>query len=165
MDPYPTAPSAPPFPQHPIPTTSEAPKSSLVSNSERCRYLNVTAPIDGISHAPVPWSTGLCDCFDDVSTCCLTCWCPCVTFGRIAEIVDQGSTSCGMSGLLYTLIMCVSGYSCLYSCFYRSKLRGQYFLEERPCTDCCVHCWCEGCSLCQEYRELKNHGFDMSIGN
>ncbi|CAI9785359.1 unnamed protein product [Fraxinus pennsylvanica] len=97
---------------------------------------------------PGRWSTGLCHCFHDLSSCCLTCWCPCVTFGRIAEIVDRGSTCC----------------SCLYSCFYRSKLRGQYFLDESPCTDCCVHCCFETCALCQEYRELKNQGFDMSIG-
>ncbi|KAG7940795.1 hypothetical protein I3843_16G004400 [Carya illinoinensis] len=84
--------------------------------------------------------------------------------GVIAEIVDRGSTSCGVSGALYTLILCVTGCSCLYSCFYRSKLRGQYFLEESPCTDCCVHCFCQECALCQEYRELKHHGFEMSIG-
>lgn len=23
---------------------------------------------------------------------CLTCWCPCITFGRVAEIVDKGSS-------------------------------------------------------------------------
>uniref|UniRef100_A0A6N2MXL7 Uncharacterized protein n=1 Tax=Salix viminalis TaxID=40686 RepID=A0A6N2MXL7_SALVM len=111
-----------------------------------------------------PWSTSLCDCFSDLNSCCLTCWCPCVAFGRIAEIVDRGSTSCGMSGTLYTLILCLTGCSCFYSCFYRSKLRGQFFLEESPCTDCCVHCFCEECALCQEYRELKNRGFDLSIG-
>lgn len=72
--------------------------------------------------------------------------------------------ACGVSGTLYTLMLCLTGCSCLYSCFYRSKLRGQYFLEERPCTDCCVHCCCEECALCQEYRELMHHGFDMSIG-
>ncbi|KAL7171242.1 hypothetical protein ACSBR2_035979 [Camellia fascicularis] len=44
------------------------------------------------------------------------------------------------------------------------QLRGQYFLDESPCTDCCIHCCCEECALCQEYRELKHHGFDMSIG-
>ncbi|KAK9116091.1 hypothetical protein Sjap_015038 [Stephania japonica] len=116
--------------------------------------------------SPLPWSTGLCDCCSDISSCCLTCWCPCVTFGRIAEIVDRGSTSCGVSGALYTLILCVTGCACMYSCFYRSKLRGQYFLEEGPCTctDCCLHCCCEECALCQEYRELQNRGFDMSIG-
>ncbi|KAI7993339.1 Cell number regulator 9 [Camellia lanceoleosa] len=31
-----------------------------------------------------PWSTGL---------CCITCWCPGFTFGRIAEIDDEGATS------------------------------------------------------------------------
>ncbi|XP_026424077.1 protein PLANT CADMIUM RESISTANCE 2-like isoform X2 [Papaver somniferum] len=129
---------------------------------------NIASTLDQSQHQqlqpPVPWSSGLCDCFDDCHTCCLTFWCPCVTFGRIAEIVDRGSTSCGVSGALYMMIMCVTGCSCLYSCFYRSKLRGQYFLKESPCTDCFVHCCCEECSLCQEYRELKKHGFDMSIG-
>lgn len=65
------------------------------------------------SQGPVLWSTGLCDCTEDVGNCklvihivvarlpacfwflfvagCMTCWCPCVTFGRIADIVDRGS--------------------------------------------------------------------------
>ncbi|KAI3915808.1 hypothetical protein MKX01_013264 [Papaver californicum] len=110
---------------------------------------------------PIPWSFGLCDCFDDFSTCCLTCGCPCVTFGRIAETVDRGSTSCGVIGALYMMIMCVTGCSCLYSCFYRSKLRGRYFLKESPCTDFAAHCCCEECSLFQEHRQLKKLGFDM----
>ncbi|KVH97681.1 Uncharacterized protein family Cys-rich [Cynara cardunculus var. scolymus] len=38
------------------------------------------------------WSTGLCDCTSDASNCCRTIFCPCVTFGRIAEIVDKGTT-------------------------------------------------------------------------
>ncbi|KZV56682.1 hypothetical protein F511_40374 [Dorcoceras hygrometricum] len=133
---------------------------------------------------PVPWSTGLCDCCDNINICCLTCWCPCITFGRIAEVVDRGSTcmppclflqisflsiilllmTCGVSGALYSVVLCVSGCSCLYSCFYRSKLRGQYFLEESPCADCCVHVCCEMCALCQEYRHLQNEGLDLSIG-
>ncbi|XP_074558865.1 cell number regulator 10-like [Curcuma longa] len=110
------------------------------------------------------WSTGLCDCTDDCGNCCMTCWCPCVTFGRIAEIADGGSTSCGASGALYTLIAAVSGCQWIYSWFYRSKLRAQYNLPESPCCDCCVHFCCESCALCQEYRELKARGFDMTIG-
>ncbi|KAL3501931.1 hypothetical protein ACH5RR_036380 [Cinchona calisaya] len=112
----------------------------------------------------VPWSTGLFDCISDVQNCCITCWCPCITFGQVAEIVDKGSSSCGSNGALYTLIACVTGCPCFYSCFYRSKMRQQYALHETPCGDCLVHCFCEACALCQEYRELKNRGFDMRIG-
>ncbi|KAK4430324.1 protein PLANT CADMIUM RESISTANCE 2 [Sesamum alatum] len=113
---------------------------------------------------PGPWATGLCDCFSDVSNCCITCWCPCITFGQIAEIVDRGSTSCGASGALYALIAYITGCACIYSCFYRSKMRRQYMLPEDPCPDCLVHFFCESCALCQEYRELQHRGFDMSLG-
>ncbi|XVE85451.1 hypothetical protein DITRI_Ditri17bG0092100 [Diplodiscus trichospermus] len=95
---------------------------------------------------------------------CMTCWCPCVTFGQIAEIVDKGSSSCGVNGALYTLIACVTCCACCYSCFYRSKMRQQYMLKKQPCGDCLVHCFCEYCSLCQEYRELKTRGYELSIG-
>ncbi|KAF4402631.1 hypothetical protein G4B88_012416 [Cannabis sativa] len=165
MDPQPQAPHNP----SPLPT------SSLVSNSERSQYLTkptsqITTTnnnVNGTSHHHplVPWSTGLCDCFDDVPTF----WSN-INFRLLNMLVSMRHirthcrNACGMSGALYTLIMCVSGWACLYSCFYRSKLRGQYFLEESPCTDCCVHCCCEQCSLCQEYRQLKSHGLDMSIG-
>ena len=73
--------------------------------------------------------------------------------------------ACGVSGALYTLIFCVTGCPCFFSCFYRSKMRQQYTLDESPCGDCLVHCFCEYCALCQEYRELQNRGFDMVIGN
>lgn len=120
----------------------------------------------------------------------MTCWCPCITFGRIAEIVDRGSTckflllyianssvlfvlirprmigtkACGTSGSVYMMMMCLMGCPWIYSCSYRTKLRGQYALAEGPCSDCCVHCCCGPCSLCQEYRQLSNQGFVMSIG-
>ncbi|XP_047339424.1 cell number regulator 1-like [Impatiens glandulifera] len=109
------------------------------------------------------WSTGLCHCCDDPANCFITGFCPCITFGQVAEIVNKGSPSCGESGALYGLLM-VTGLACLYSCAHRSRLRGQYDLEEAPCVDCLVHFCCETCALCQEYRELKNRGFDMGIG-
>ncbi|CAN6463154.1 unnamed protein product [Victoria cruziana] len=113
---------------------------------------------------PGPWTTGLFDCFDDCENCCITCFCPCITFGRIAEIVDRGSTSCGVSGSLYFLLSYLTGCACLLSCTYRTKLRSQYGLDGKQCGDCCLHFWCESCALCQEYRELKNRGFDMALG-
>ncbi|OVA12241.1 Uncharacterized protein family Cys-rich [Macleaya cordata] len=140
-------------------------KSSPITNS-----LQIQAAAKPLPQAPLPpeplssWSTGLCDCLDDVNNCCITCWCPCITFGQVSEIVDKGSSSCGMNGALYTLIACVTGCPCFYSCFYRSKLRQNYHLKMTPCCDCLTHCCCGQCALCQEYRELKKRGFDMSIG-
>ncbi|XP_044983863.1 protein PLANT CADMIUM RESISTANCE 11-like [Hordeum vulgare subsp. vulgare] len=111
------------------------------------------------------WSSGLCACTHDVRSCCLTLFCPCVVFGRIAEIVDKGATSCCKSGTAYMLLASATGLgACLYSCGYRSRLREQYGLEEKPCGDCWVHWFCEPCALCQEYRELQNRGFDMALG-
>ncbi|KAG8503523.1 hypothetical protein CXB51_001521 [Gossypium anomalum] len=88
----------------------------------------------GGPHDEAPWSVGFCDCFSDIKTCCMACLCPCIAFGRISEIVDKGSTSCGASG------------------------------AREACGDCIRHLYCEICALTQEYRELQNRGLDMSIG-
>ncbi|XP_058009908.1 cell number regulator 2 isoform X1 [Hevea brasiliensis] len=109
------------------------------------------------------WTTGLCGCCEDPSNCLVTTFCPCITFGRNAEIIDKNAVSCACSGLVFMVLSYV-GVPCLYSFTYRSKLRGQHSLPEHPCADCCVHCWCLHCALCQEYRELKNRGLDPSIG-
>ena len=65
---------------------------------------------------------------------------------------------------IFTVISCFTPCICLYTCHYRSRLRAKYELQQTPCNDCCVHFWCLGCAMCQEYRELKNRGFDMHIG-
>uniref|UniRef100_M4EDD5 Uncharacterized protein n=1 Tax=Brassica campestris TaxID=3711 RepID=M4EDD5_BRACM len=100
----------------------------------------------------------------DVALGCITCWCPCITFGQVAEIVDQGSTTCGTAGALYALINAVTGCACIYSCFYRGKMRAQYNIEGSDCGDCLKHFFCELCALTQQYRELKNRGFNMDLG-
>jgi Cys-rich protein (TIGR01571 family) len=119
-----------------------------------------TAPYAG----PSTWSTGLFDCFSDPALCCLTCCCPCITFGRIAEIVDKGTTPCIASGGVYLLLSYLTGCGCMFSCCYRSKMKNQYNMEKDPCGDCLVHFCCESCALCQEYRELQNRGFEVSLG-
>ncbi|KAI3844025.1 hypothetical protein MKW98_027218 [Papaver atlanticum] len=116
-------------------------------------------------HAPmVPWSTGLCGYFDNGSNCCLTCWCPCITFGQTSEIIDRGFSSCGTNGALYELIGVFTGCFWIYSCMYRTKFRQLYNSEGSSCNDCLTHFCCTPCALCQEYRELKNKGFDVPLG-
>ncbi|KAI3945614.1 hypothetical protein MKW92_032095 [Papaver armeniacum] len=111
-----------------------------------------------------PWSSGLSGCFDDCGNCCLTCWCPCITFGQISEILDRGSSACGFNGALHAIICILTCCTCIYSCLYRNRFRKTYNLEGSSCTDCLIHSFCEPCSLCQQYRELKNRGFDVSLG-
>lgn len=127
-------------------------------------YPSAARTFDIQSRGTLKWSSRLCGCAEDPGNCITTCFCPCFTFGQIAEIVDNGSSSCGASGALYFLVAVLTGCNCLYSCFYRTKMRRQYLLVEDPCNDCLVHCCCEPCALCQEYRELKGRGFDMDIG-
>ncbi|XP_027122502.1 protein PLANT CADMIUM RESISTANCE 7-like [Coffea arabica] len=121
------------------------------------------APVAAVFSAAGPWSTGLCGCFEETSNCCVTCCCPCITFGRNVEIIDQGTTSCAQAGIIYYCLAHVGCASC-YSCTYRSKLRAYFNLSEDPCNDCLVHCFCLPCAVCQEYRELKNRGLDPSHG-
>ncbi|XP_059074660.1 protein PLANT CADMIUM RESISTANCE 7-like [Cryptomeria japonica] len=115
------------------------------------------------THPTSRWSTGLYDCGHDCCDSLLTCCCPCVTFGRVAEEVDHGRKSCCTHATIFTLLYLL-GIGCLYSCHYRSKLRDQYHLPEEPCSDCCVHLCCPCCALCQEHRELKLREQNPSSG-
>lgn len=123
-----------------------------------------------VNQYPIPqvgtegWKTGLFDCMDDPLNAIMTACFPCLTFGQIAEIIDNGHTSCATSGMLYGLIAFVIGMPCLISCGYRSKLRSRYGLVESPAPDWITHFFCEYCALCQEYRELQKRGLDPSIG-
>ncbi|CAN1244732.1 Protein PLANT CADMIUM RESISTANCE 3 [Linum perenne] len=87
---------------------------------------------------------------------------PVAAFNPLA--IPAGSPLPWSTGLCDCLDDCSSWCACLLSCVYRSKLRGQWSLEQKPLPDCCVHLFCETCALCQEYRELQNKGFKMSIG-
>ncbi|KAL9309075.1 Protein PLANT CADMIUM RESISTANCE 6 [Arabidopsis thaliana] len=136
-------------------------------------YINQSATFNqpyGVSMAgpvhtqPSNWTSGLFDCMNDGENALITCCFPFVTFGQIAEVIDEGATSCGTAGMLYGLICCLFAIPCVYTCTFRTKLRSKYGLPDAPAPDWITHCFCEYCALCQEYRELKNRGLDPSIG-
>jgi Cys-rich protein (TIGR01571 family) len=89
---------------------------------------------------------------------------PCVLVGRIAEIVDEGRTSCVSAGCIYYWLQACTGCGCLYTYSFRTRLRNKYGLELKPCDDCCTDCWCLPCSLSQQIRELQNRGIDPALG-
>ncbi|KAJ8770074.1 hypothetical protein K2173_012703 [Erythroxylum novogranatense] len=159
-----SGPTASPPPSPPFTATTGFPVTSSTQYYEYDRHRPPPHALRLEPKKTVRWSSGLFDCFSDWRNCCITCWCPCITFGQIAELVDKGSSACGVNGALYALITCVICCPCFYSCFYRSKMRQQFLLQKKPCGDCLVHCFCECCALCQEYRELKTRGFDLTLG-
>ncbi|KVI05421.1 Uncharacterized protein family Cys-rich [Cynara cardunculus var. scolymus] len=112
---------------------------------------------------PPAWSTGLFECFDDPTTLIITFFAPCVTFGQVAEMVDQGRTSVGMFAALHFLIMYFTGCGCLLSAYFRIKMSHLYRLPDDPIINILVHLICEPCALCQEYRELQHRGFNMKL--
>ncbi|CAL1400306.1 unnamed protein product [Linum trigynum] len=111
-----------------------------------------------------PWTSGLYEWRTDQTNAILTAICPCVTFGQIAEVVDEGRSSCCSMCCICFLAMLASYSQWLVATEYRTKLRRKYVLVEDPYTDVASHIFCPLCSLCQEYRELKSRGLDPSLG-
>ncbi|KAL8161969.1 hypothetical protein V2J09_013458 [Rumex salicifolius] len=124
------------------------------------------------------WSTGLFDCFSDMDSCCLVCWCPCVAFGRMAVIIDEACCCSGAFCCLQSFALCLSAVAQVaapsastpdvkrlyYTYQYRSKLKENLNIPASCCADYCTHCWCKPCAICQEYRELQERGYDLSLG-
>ncbi|XP_047323809.1 protein PLANT CADMIUM RESISTANCE 12-like [Impatiens glandulifera] len=108
------------------------------------------------------WTTGLYDCLDDRHNCLMTAFCPWVTLGQNAHVIDRGTISCFAAGAIYAALI-YAGCNSMYGCTYRAKLRGYFSLPEAPLPDGIVHCICFFCALCQDYRELKNRGIDPSV--
>ena len=77
-------------------------------------------------------------------------WCctPCL-FGDNAERMGDGS--CPLNCCLYYLL-CGLCCGCCLAGPKRARLRTAHNLREEPCGDCCVHCWCPACAICQEAR-------------
>ncbi|KAF8025600.1 hypothetical protein BT93_F2441 [Corymbia citriodora subsp. variegata] len=111
------------------------------------------------------WQSGLCDCHTDMSNAIMTALFPCVTFGRIAEVLDEGeSPRCVVFCSLYLVMMPLLCSQWMISSCYRRKLRRRYQLLNKPCGDTITHMFCPCCTLCQEYRELKHKGLDPALG-
>lgn len=54
---------------------------------------------------------------------------------------------------------CMYLFCCPIQCFtlgnFRTDLRAKYNLPPGACGDCCIHCFCGHCAICQEAREIR----------
>ncbi|MCO5576465.1 hypothetical protein L7F22_030275 [Adiantum nelumboides] len=112
-------------------------------------------PVAGLPHSNPHWHTSLCGCCSDPTVCLIGWCCPCVLFGKIAEHLDDGATSCVAAATVWYILQQFTACGWIYSHGYRDKLRSRYDLKRRPGCDCIVHCCCWPCAFCQEYREIE----------
>ncbi|CAD5323442.1 unnamed protein product [Arabidopsis thaliana] len=101
------------------------------------------------------WSSQLFDCMNDSENAVITLIAPCVTFGQIAEIVDEGATR---KSFIHTQTFIKKNTHRL------ARIRKKFGLPDAPAPDWITHLVCMPFALCQEYRELKHHGFDPILG-
>ncbi|XWS23265.1 hypothetical protein CRYUN_Cryun29cG0106500 [Craigia yunnanensis] len=95
------------------------------------------------------WTTGLFDCMEDPTNTLITALFPCVTFGQIEDVLDNGHTTCATGGIIYAFA------PCLVSGPYRKKLRRRFGLAVAPASYWIIHSMLEPYAFCQEYRELN----------
>eukprot|EP00105_Crassostrea_gigas_P015640 XP_011432703.1 PREDICTED: placenta-specific gene 8 protein [Crassostrea gigas] len=91
---------------------------------------------------PRDWSSGICGCFEDMSSCCGVYWCgngcyPCYLSSKLNE-------SC-------CLPFCLPGFPWLIA--LRVKMRAENNIQGSIMNDCCCVCCCSHCVMCQLSRE------------
>ncbi|CAI7790102.1 unnamed protein product [Closterium sp. NIES-54] len=110
------------------------------------------------------WTTGCFGCFEDINVCCCSFWCPCVAFGRIAEIVTDGNVDAQEACMIWCFVDACLLAACVYSFGFRTKLRAKYNLPGDTIKDFFLDWCCGFCSFSQQYRELQNRGWAVADG-
>lgn len=95
------------------------------------------------------FSTPAHGCFSDPLGCLLTMACPCVAYGRVAQV------SFGVPWYLMCFTYaCCHNFACCLGLASRHELRGKLNIEGHWCGDACIHAFAQPCALCQELREV-----------
>ncbi|ORY88504.1 PLAC8 family-domain-containing protein [Leucosporidium creatinivorum] len=109
------------------------------------------------------FSTGLCAC--DIGPFCVSCWCPCITYGENKQRYDslnlrgqavpkEQVEGCGSHTLVYAAIQCVTGWGFVLDFLLRGEVRNRYHIAGSAGSDFCTSCCCTPCSLQQQSREI-----------
>jgi len=94
------------------------------------------------------WSSGLCDCFEDMESCFITWFVPCYQIGLNKANTDGRDCSC-----CDCFVSMGGPHTAIY--FNRTQIRAKYGLMQDPCNDCCVSAFCAACVVCQHARHIK----------
>ncbi|KAJ0105802.1 hypothetical protein Patl1_19125 [Pistacia atlantica] len=111
------------------------------------------------------WKSGLCACCNN--PCNVTAVLPCLTFGQVAEMVDEGnigSTTLYMGMCLGIGLCCKWKYGlCEQTADYRTKLRREFNLAEGPALDWVTHLCCYCCAVCQNTGSFNPEAYILLV--
>ena len=97
------------------------------------------------------WKNGICGCFGDFSTCIITYFCPCYTFGKNAEAVGDSCILCALTMFCFPIDL-------FTRTSVRGKIRQKQGIEGGCFGDFLCHLFCGLCALCQEAQEIRGTG-------
>ncbi|KAH7279804.1 hypothetical protein KP509_37G038000 [Ceratopteris richardii] len=115
-------------------------------------YSEIAQPLSRLTNSqnPQAWSSSICTCCNDMRSCCLGLWCPCILFTRNAEVLEgrPWTDPCLMHAWLWSVAAGVGcsvthgtlfGFpiSCIpcYAYGYRKILRSKHNLEDASFDD------------------------------
>ncbi|XP_065146700.1 placenta-specific gene 8 protein-like [Paramisgurnus dabryanus] len=111
------------------------------------------------------WSSGLCDCGQDMNSCCYAFWCcPCFACSTTGEFGE--STCLPLLDMLGPGFMAAFGAPvCVppVTLGMRVAIRHKYEIQGSICEDIMVSCCCIWCSWCQMSREIKDRKKPITI--
>ncbi|XP_041647413.1 cornifelin homolog A-like [Cheilinus undulatus] len=113
------------------------------------------------------WESGLCDCFENASTCCYGFWCcpclACTVSGKFGE--NRCLPLCDICSPAVTAAFGVPLCAPPAVLAMRAAMRNRYNIKGSLCKDIAVSCFCGWCSWCQMHRELKHRKKSPTIIN
>lgn len=106
------------------------------------------------------WSYGTCGCIGSLEVCCLTLWCPCVAYGRLAEaaqpdFMEAADVKAAKLKATVAYLCCAPLFWPCLGCYRRQKLAHHYKIDMIVWEDLLCHILCHPCSMCQEGREVR----------
>lgn len=104
------------------------------------------------------WTSGVCDCCEDMGICCCGFWCTYCLMCKTSE--DFGECLC-----LPLLEICFGGMLHPITLAMRSSMRERYHIKGSIQNDCCVVTCCPVCVWCQMARELKARRHSLVVIN
>lgn len=114
------------------------------------------------NHSP-KWSSSLCSCGPDISTCLTGLFCPCILYGRTSHRLSQKSAKKDPTDMLghsatngHCLLMSAAcGLWWLFPMLQRTRIRHMYKLEGSLGGDLLRGCCCCCCVTVQNEREVS----------